>query len=133
MTPNKDALREWVVALLSGEFEQGRGRLKLIGIDGQPDEYCCLGVACEIFAERLNLKKEIKHYFNITYAFYNDHAWALPMAVSHYLGVNEYMPVIAGRLVTELNDILEWDFYKIACAINSTYELDMDIPDPDLV
>lgn len=33
----------WIKALESDEFKQGEGRLRSFG-----DEYCCLGVACEI-------------------------------------------------------------------------------------
>jgi hypothetical protein len=36
--------RQWVAALRSGEFAQGRNALR----DG--DSYCCLGVACELAA-----------------------------------------------------------------------------------
>ena len=35
--------KNWVKALRSGEFAQGRGRLK------RGDTYCCLGVACELY------------------------------------------------------------------------------------
>lgn len=34
--------KKWVVALLSGEYEQGRSWLELNG------RYCCLGVLCKI-------------------------------------------------------------------------------------
>ena len=35
---------QWMAALLSGDFKQGRGQLHIP--DG--DRYCCLGVACAI-------------------------------------------------------------------------------------
>lgn len=35
--------RTWATALRSGEYEQGRGYLRNNG------EYCCLGVACDLF------------------------------------------------------------------------------------
>lgn len=38
---------KWVKALVSGEFEQGRGALCRTGSDG--NTYCCLGVASKIF------------------------------------------------------------------------------------
>ena len=40
-------LRKWVEALESGDFEQGRGRLRR-SVFGNP-KYCCLGVADKIF------------------------------------------------------------------------------------
>lgn len=39
---NKTLKEKWVVALRSGEYEQGKGYLRVGGT------YCCLGVLCEI-------------------------------------------------------------------------------------
>ena len=41
---------QWVTALRSGEYKQGRGTLHSIEPDGSgmPDTYCCLGVLCEL-------------------------------------------------------------------------------------
>jgi hypothetical protein len=39
--------KKWVDALLSGEFEQAKRRLRRQEPDG--DRYCCLGVACEVY------------------------------------------------------------------------------------
>lgn len=38
-----ELLNKWVVALRSGTYKQGRGRLR-----NANGEYCCLGVLCEI-------------------------------------------------------------------------------------
>ena len=38
----RQVIRNWVSALRSGEFQQGRGVLRLDG------KYCCLGVLCEL-------------------------------------------------------------------------------------
>ena len=38
----KENREKWLVALRSGEYMQGPGRLR------QDDKFCCLGVACEI-------------------------------------------------------------------------------------
>lgn len=42
----KKKAMKWVEALRSGEYEQGRGRLRVT--DNAGDSFCCLGVACEI-------------------------------------------------------------------------------------
>jgi hypothetical protein len=42
--PTKAEIRKWVKALRSGKYAQGRIRLQ----DGE--NFCCLGVACKIFA-----------------------------------------------------------------------------------
>lgn len=39
---------QWVQALRSGEYQQGRGRLVRQGYDNSWREYCCLGVLCEL-------------------------------------------------------------------------------------
>ena len=40
--------KTWVDALLSGKYRQAMSHLKLKGSGGAQDEYCCMGVACEI-------------------------------------------------------------------------------------
>lgn len=37
--------KKWVAALRSGEYSQGRGRLR------KGDTFCCLGVACDLYAK----------------------------------------------------------------------------------
>lgn len=42
----------WITALESGEFTQGRGKLRMSKNDGEPRgiiKHCCLGVGCEVF------------------------------------------------------------------------------------
>jgi hypothetical protein len=51
---NQDAIRQWVNALESGEYKQGRGRLTRIDERGNLS-HCCLGVACEVFREQFNV------------------------------------------------------------------------------
>jgi hypothetical protein len=49
MQPNTDFLRNKLVpALLSGEFAQGHGWLRKTNPDTGADEWCCLGVTCEV-------------------------------------------------------------------------------------
>jgi len=38
-----------VEALRSGDYTQGKGQLRNPGVDGEPDEFCCLGVACDVY------------------------------------------------------------------------------------
>lgn len=40
---NKREFKQWVAALDSGEYKQGKGKLH-----NENNEYCCLGVACKI-------------------------------------------------------------------------------------
>jgi hypothetical protein len=43
---NPEFKRKWVEALRSGRYKQGRGVLR-----SSDDEFCCLGVACDLFGE----------------------------------------------------------------------------------
>lgn len=42
---NADVKKEWCAKLRSGTYDQGRGQLRL------RNEYCCLGVLCDIAAK----------------------------------------------------------------------------------
>lgn len=42
-------MKKWIKALRSGKYVQGAGRLTLVsGQAGVPDQFCCLGVLCDI-------------------------------------------------------------------------------------
>lgn len=43
---NPDIKARWVAALRSGEYKQGRGRLR-----SSANEFCCLGVLCNLHAQ----------------------------------------------------------------------------------
>jgi hypothetical protein len=43
---NADVKREWIKRLRSGFYKQGKEHLRY------DDEYCCLGILCEIAAEK---------------------------------------------------------------------------------
>ncbi len=45
---NKEMIIKWIEALRSGKYKQGRDLLR------KDDEYCCLGVACDIFKSDIN-------------------------------------------------------------------------------
>jgi len=50
---NKELIRQWVEALRSGKYTQGRKALRNID-----NTYCCLGVLCDISKDTLGLKWE---------------------------------------------------------------------------
>jgi hypothetical protein len=45
---NAEIKQQWVVALRSGQYKQGRGKLRRQTPEG--DRYCCLGVLCDLLA-----------------------------------------------------------------------------------
>lgn len=57
MIMDKAIKQRWLDALRSGKYAQGTGSLmrKINTPVGTTDEYCCLGVLCDILREELNL------------------------------------------------------------------------------
>ena len=49
-TPNEAFLKEWLEALRGGEYKQAKGALLDINDAGERS-FCCLGVACDIYAK----------------------------------------------------------------------------------
>lgn len=120
MTVNKDNVRLWVEALRSGKYTQGRTMLE--NADGR---MCCLGVACRVAMDNgIPLGLEIDN----GRVFFNDCDAMPPAEVMSWLGIIEHMgnvPVTAPAghpvVVTELNDVHNWDFNMIADAVEETY------------
>lgn len=46
---NKNIKRRWTKALRSGKYLKGKG--SLLEVTGERQEFCCLGVLCDIFAK----------------------------------------------------------------------------------
>lgn len=118
---NKEAMLEWVEALESDLYAQGHNTLNL------NEEFCCLGVACDVFAERLNLHIAENSLFGTSY---NGNSNSLPSVVSKYLGLEygEENPVVfvseSGAIsAIAANDFENWSFKKIAAALRITYDL----------
>lgn len=68
----------WLAALRSNQYRKGKDCLSK---DGQ---FCCLGVACELAKEQLNLVVGENDKGQITYDGYNN---LLPPNVRHWLGL----------------------------------------------
>jgi hypothetical protein len=54
---NVENIKLWVEALRSDEYKQGKGRLR------QDDEFCCLGVACDVFRKVFDISESRKMSF----------------------------------------------------------------------
>jgi hypothetical protein len=138
MEPNKGALRKWVAALRSGEYEQGRERLHSLDRsdpDNEKHTYCCLGVACEVFNrenvdEPLELRQATRDRHNYIVS-YDGEPSVLPARVARWLGVfPDQNPAIDGRYLSVWNDgnhvsnnITPRDFEAIADMIERHYQL----------
>ena len=111
MKPNKTNIRKWIKALNSGNYEQGKEHL----YKASSDRYCCLGVACKLYAKekKINFKKLIK---NNSY---------LPEKVKNWLGVNDNDPIMyldnGIQSLARLNDVEHYNFKYIADCIETKY------------
>jgi len=113
-------IADWVAALRSGEYKQGR---QMLNCDNQ---FCCLGVLCEV----LEIPKiQILNYYE--YGFDRSHNM-LPVEVWKRLNIS-----LSGRFnpkaidfeervntLWAVNDELRWDFNRIADLIEEIENAD---------
>lgn len=88
MTPSQK--QRWLAALRSGKYEQTKGWLN------KDNKFCCLGVACEVFKEDVNLTVTEEVYGGSPagveeYKFvkYNHSSGMLPDPLSNMLGMDK--------------------------------------------
>lgn len=134
--PNKALIREWVDTLRSGRYEQGYGRLIAIHEDGK--KYCCLGVACDLFASQIggmslatepaksadrNIE-EIRFTWN-TESVFGSTTEVFPEPLAQALGIdrNPTIWMEDGEMfsLAELNDSRTYPFSEIADLIEKKY------------
>lgn len=83
----KEHLAEWVAALRSGNYKQGRSRLR------RGDEYCCLGVAMELAGVPCEIPADdpgVVYYYAGPYGS----ALTLTPAGEEWLGVSTSAPYV---------------------------------------
>lgn len=127
MSVNKPNMRLWVQDLRITTAPQGQRYLRGVPVKGGPDEFCCLGRACEAAkAKGVNLVWDGSNYWDGDDYF----STTLPRVVSQWLGVPVGNP-IAGRLpetgavvqAGEANDEFRYTFREIADMIEDYYQL----------
>lgn len=91
MKPTKNDIRKWVNALRSGKYHQTRGNLQ------DEDGYCCLGVACRVFATG-ELKETTEGFIE------GSHPWHQENVPDWLKDINNDFMHITGRLLTVFND-----------------------------
>jgi hypothetical protein len=112
-----EAKRLWVEALRSGDYQQGTGLLHYEDEDG--DQYCCLGVLCEV-AISAGVEVERVRRSNGTYG-YDANTLVPPPRVTEWaygeaepLGAWAVIVEEHRRLFDQLNDDLGYTFRAIA-------------------
>lgn len=120
---NRLAIELWAQALESGEYTQGRHRLR------GGDTYCCLGVACDVYRKETgNGVWMDNEYIPGHYRFVastQSSLSVLPAEVSTYLGLSEADadPFISGAALSAHNDNMA-TFAQIAKMIRAHYLAD---------
>jgi hypothetical protein len=123
----EDIKAQWLTALRSGEYKQGKGFLKSI-IESNEPRYCCLGVLCEL-AEKAGVTTQDP-------LFKGDNTWSfdgnvsfLPAKVAAWAGIDyqgkKYETREDGARyvfvdLAELNDY-RLDFAEIANVIEAEF------------
>ena len=75
-----DNAKKWVAVLRSGEFKQGKNYLN------RGDEFCCLGVACELYQREMN-DLHIIDDEDQDCTYYDGNSESLPNPVREWLGL----------------------------------------------
>lgn len=101
MTVNVEALKTWTAELRSGNRVQATGTLEVV--ENGVKEQCCLGVACDIFADTLGLHVEKIEGWRVdaVVTSYDDETGVLPNSVRDYLGLEDSNPLIELPLTPE--------------------------------
>ncbi len=128
-------------ALLSGDFIQGNGTLKIKPSDNEPFHHCCLGVACEIqgVLKEVGSNPERYHTDNScnegsnggTGSLSRSNRWYAILHASgeipDYVNVDEYSDIRNGKRMSliGLNDS-GWSFSVIAQIISICWDCEVD-------
>ena len=114
---NKERILKWAEALESGQYVQSRGCLR-VGQASQ--EYCCLGVACEVFRKETGEGEWRPGGF---YVDADSHSLTyLPSSVVKWFGLESPDPYIKGERATYWNDVLHKPFSEIARYVRGLVE-----------
>ena len=113
---NREVKAEWVEALRSGQYRQGANYLRKN--NGQEDEFCCLGVLCEIAVEHGAISEPLRKASRI-YSYALGEMQVLPQSVVEWAGLPDDNPTIgrSGVRLTGLNDSGLYTFAEIAALI----------------
>ena len=120
---NKEAIKEWIKDLRSGQYKQSTGVLK------KEEGYCCLGVACETY-KKLTGRGVWENgdfvIYGIDDSYIEDRNSAvLPEVVRNFFGFKENNPFlffnIFNRSCTTCNDKFLYDFNLIADLIEKRF------------
>ena len=101
---NKEIKEKWIQALESDEYKKGTEKLRI------GEEFCCLGVLCDIYSKETGLGEWKGDVFNETVTR-NKHFSVLPVVVKKWAGLKGVNPKIKSsdkdvQSIAEVNDRL---------------------------
>lgn len=118
----KNIKDKWVAALRSGDYKQGREWLVV------DDKYCCLGVLCDVVKDNFDLTLDNDAFIDsegerfpmvlppvIANAYFNGDRVPGVMMGTHEDGTPY------GEMISEVNDVFDYDFNQIADLIEAQY------------
>jgi hypothetical protein len=82
----------WITALVSGDYDQGKGLLR------KGNQFCCLGVLCDLYIlknpGKAHWKQGVEDSFHVT-NMDDEFGWRsfLPMAVRQWAGIVDAAPL----------------------------------------
>lgn len=120
---NREAVEAWVAALRSGDYEQARGALCALDSDsGAVVGYCCLGVACEVYAKTHD-DLSIDDDYEAGYRGYDVCTGYLPAKVRSWLtgSTDDDRKLLDQNMLAEMNDKPTSTFDIIANVIEKNY------------
>lgn len=117
--------KKWVNELINGGYVQGKGQLR------QQNQYCCLGVLCDIYKENTGKGEWVDPNSTDDRASLREFQYenscgetckavaALPTPVREWAGLESNQPFIPklGKTLSTLNDDSKHDFTDIASVI----------------
>ncbi len=105
---NQDIKEKWVAALRSGEYKQGKNRLRT-----HTNKFCCLGVLCDLHAKETGNPWD--EYGDKEFAYLYKHG-DLPRKVSVWAGFprDDANPFAGPHRLSTYNDNYGKNFHEIA-------------------
>jgi hypothetical protein len=114
---NAQIAEKWIEALRSGNYTQGRFKLK------SDKGYCCLGVLCELYLKENSEKENWKYNAIVnSYTIFNEYEY-LPEVVQKWAEIKSDDGYLSqGVSLSSLNDRFDYNFEKIAQIIENEKE-----------
>ena len=81
-----DVIKSWIEELRSGKYKQGK---KYLNVNNE--EFCCLGVLCEVLKKKIPLDINKISYQDLTLIAYNQHSSTLPHSISRQFDIYSVM------------------------------------------